>query len=136
MGNAIARLEDNGCTQTPVVEENFRDRLRGKVKAKILEYTPRQIVKATGRTRECAKNWLDPEDKRMPDGESLIRLAQSFPPVNQMLAEECGWNRAAQAQSVDGVIRCLHKIAARDDDEGRMARQLLGAIAQLTKQQI
>lgn len=128
MGNAIRAAATNVAVRTNVAALTDRDAAEG-FSATVHEFSAGQLAKAARRTKAAAKGWKDAS--RCPSAASLINMARSLPCVQGWLAVESGFaDRAAQANSIDAVIRALYSIASGAGEEAMRARRIIALIDQ------
>lgn len=127
VSKAIAVRGDDNRTPTTIVGKYFtRLEAREELSAAVHVFTPRQLVKAAGCSVDAAKSWI--AGTRTPSLDSIINMARSLPIVQQWLAEKCGW-RAADAMSIDAVIRWAREYRKAPGMDGDVARAVLRAVA-------
>lgn len=128
MVNAIATRGTNVAARTSVAA-SWSDRdAAEKFSAAVVRFSAGDLAKAARRTKAAAKGWKD--ESRAPSLASVRNMALSLPSVQQFLADECGYgNRAAQAVSVDAVIRWAREWRSAQGMEGDIARAVLREVA-------
>lgn len=131
MGNAIARRENNSCSEPDLTQNNYLSefQVRREWSSVVLRFEKPQLSGLAGVTPQAVTHWY--EGTRAPNTATLFNLAQSLPAVRDWVAMRCGIERAVQAKSYDVWIHGLYQIA---DGSGLDALRAQRAIKILSRE--
>lgn len=130
-GNAMRSLAANVATRAtfasskpPLTQPEAAERLRDAVRP----LSAAELAQAAHATKSAAKGWKNIGENRGAAYWCIANMARAFAGVQDMVFEDIGFDRAAQAGSVDALINQLYRIAVGEGQEAWLARQMINKL--------